>query len=998
MRQKTLLLAFFVLVGFVVQAQQKITGTVTSSEDNLPLPGVSIYVKGNQTVGTATNIDGKYTLTVPQGSETLVFSSVGMQDKEVAIGGQSVIDVTLEPAALEMDEVIVVAYGTTKKQSFTGSASTLKSEQIENVPVSSVDQAIMGTVPGLQVGSSSGQPGSTGQIRIRGVGSFNASNEPLIVIDGVPVTNDDLGSFSSSSSNALATINPSDIANISVLKDAAAASLYGSRAANGVILITTKKGKSGETKFKAKAEWGFSDFATDNVETVSGEKERELKWEGLYNSAIDDGNSEADATAYADNNIGYIAPLDGNYSDWQDKLFRTGVKKNYQVSASGGSEQTTYHASFGYLDEEGVLENSDFERFSGRIRLNHNITDAIEMGANTMLTHSIQNTIPDDGGFYVNPFYATRSYLGPTIPIYNEDGSFYTEIPDSKPNLVKDQGLNMQRNKNYRSMSNAFLSAEIMDGLTAKTTFGLDLIFSDDNRYWSPKSNDGETHNGFGDKRHNIWRGVTSSTTLNYSTSLNDDHNIDILAGYEVESNYSEYTLTEASGYPSETLTAVGIAAKPLTAYNSFSEDRMMSVLSRANYNYMNRYYLSLSYRRDGSSRLSPENRWADFYSVSASWRVSEEKFLQSVTWLNDWKLRASYGTNGTLPSGWYDYMGLYNFNDSYAELPGSAQANIANPELTWEKSKSLNIGTEIKIFQNVTLEMEYFQRTTSDLLLDVPLSKGTGFSTMLQNIGEIKNRGVEININTQNIRTADFVWTSNLNISHFTNEVTELYKGEDIVDFPYIYREGESINSFFLRKYAGVNSQTGHAQWLNADGDITTQTSKAPKRIVGVADPDFYGSFNNNISYKGFDLSFMLYFKVGGKTYDATSYTTQNDGAMFYGPIRESQLDRWQKVGDKTDVPRYVIGNSTNSNYNSDRRLHDADYLRLKNLSLGYNLPEEIVNRANLSNVRLFMAATNLFTWAAYDGYDPEVSPNGTYGWSTPPVKTVTFGIELNF
>jgi len=1031
MRKVSFLLTFLLFVGFTATAQMQITGTVTNETTGEPIPGVSIVVKGQTAVGTSTDMDGNYQLNVPSDAQTLVFSFVGMETQEVAINGRSEINVALVESVSELDEVIVVAYGTQKKASFTGSASTIKAENLENAPVPSFEQALQGLSAGVQVGSGSGQPGSTNQIRIRGFGSISSGNSPLFVVDGVPVASGDFGGLGTSSLNIMSTIDPADIETITVLKDAAAASLYGSRAANGVVLINTKSGKAGKTTFRVKSEYGMSDFAMENAPMVGPEKEYEFKHMGFVNAYVDAGYTESESQDLATQGMESYFPNydpdrpDSDY-DWDDALFRTGQTQNHKFSANGGNESTTFYGSLNYFKNEGVAEGSDYDRYMGRINLEHKANDVFTLGFNSSLAVIEQQTIPSSSLYYVNPMWASKGFLNRLTPIRNEDGSYNRDIVfGAYPNVVRELGLTFQDENLYRSQNKAFISANVMEGLQLKSTFGYDYIANDAERFWPPSSSDGETHNGYGSKEHNLRKYLTSSNTLTYDKTLADVHNVNFLAGYEIEAVKNETTFTDGHGYPNDQLRFLGNAAEAYSTGSTMSDRRLISYLSRLNYDYNNKYYISASFRRDGSSKLGANTRWGDFWSLSGSWRVTEEPFMQGFTWMDDMKIRASYGTNGTLPGPWYGTLALYSYGANYIGNPGSYVSQIPNPNLEWEKSKNMNIGVDLSLFNMLTIEAEYYSRRTTDLLLQVPISRTTGFSTVWQNVGEMVNKGVELTINSVNFHKGDFYWSTQLNLSHNKNTIEELYKGEDIQSFPFILREGESYNSFYLRDWAGVDPETGQGGWYvidqiddNDDGlidrevrvdedgdgewDITRNSSAANKDIVGTSDPDLFGGITNTFRYKGFDLSFLFNFKLGGQSYYDLAYYLWNDGYRYPAGITEYQYEnQWRESGDNAEFPRYVMfGSGINTHFNSDRRLNDATYVRLKNLSFGYTLPEKFTQRAGLSKVRLYVNAVNLWTWAAFDHYDPETTARG-FGFANsdfPPLKTVTFGAELNF
>lgn len=1014
MRQKTLLLAFFVLVGFVVQAQQKITGTVTSSEDGLPIPGASVFVKGNQMVGTATNIDGEYTLSVPEEATSLVFTFVGMQEQEVLIEGKTTIDVTLEPAALEMDEVVVVAYGIAKKSTFTGSASAVKSERIDEVPVTSFEKALSGNVPGLQVSNVSGQPGAASEVRIRGIGSFSADQNPLYVIDGVPVTTSSTGISYSGEEGAvttpLSTLNPADIASITVLKDAAAASLYGSRAANGVIVITTKSGKAGETKFRFSTSHGISDMATGNYEPVSGEEFTMLMSEGLMNNATDLlGLTGQDAQDYVDDNMNNYYPVPQNgYTNWDDELLRKGQMHNYEISANGGGEKTTFFASIGANQTEGIAKNSDMDRLTGRVNLDHKASEKLSFSTNLNFS-SVNQNIALGGLYYANPFYASRQILLPTDAVRNPDGTLTKESRFGYYNMVREYDLNERTAETFRTGINTSAEYEFFTGLKFKSTFAYDFINTDNLIYSSPISRSGEANKGEVYKSLIQNKRLTSSNILTYDKTFSEKHHINMLAGYEIEQDVLSGNTAEGYNIPVG-LQVLNATSKPNYVGGYEDESHMLSYFGKVDYDFKGRYYISGSIRRDGSSRLGSDVRWANFWSLSASWRVTEESFMQSFNWLDDMKIRASYGTNGTLPTSWFGYMAYYSVN-KYGGQPAINYSNIANPNLSWEESHNFNIGTEFRILKRFNGSFEYFVKNTEDMLMQRELSRVTGFTSIWENIGEMQNKGWEFTLNADIIRNQDFQWNASVNFAHYKNEITKLVGGKDMFDFPYIRREGEAYNTFYLRDWAGVNPDNGDALWYmidtdtgdrmkDADGNFvkTNDPTQAAKTIVGCADPDLTGGFYTGLSYKGLEFNAQFSFSVGGDIYNTASFSMESDGNDPAANIMETQLDRWQEPGDNAENPKRYWNASTNSNWNSSRRVLSNDYLRLKNITLAYNLPKSLTEKASLSNVRVYFSGTNILTFASQDVVDPEQPIHGSTTWEIPNTKVYTVGLNINF
>ena len=1016
-----LMTCLFIGIGLVNAQVSKVTGTVTSHEDGLPVVGASVLVKGT-TVGTVTDIDGNFTISnVPSSAGTLVVSFIGMKTQEVAV--KPVVNVILHSDAEVLDEVMVVAYGTAKKSSFTGSASSVDgAKALKDIPVTSFEQALAGTTPGLTINGSSGQPGASLEIRVRGTGSMNATNEPLYVIDGVPVVSGDVAISAirddSKSFNVMSSINPSDIENITVLKDAAAASLYGSRAANGVILITTKKGKAGKTRINFKANWGFSDWAMKNRENVNGSQRRELTYEGAYNEAVlygipdADGNytpaTEEQAKAYAQASADKYAP---DYNEnWESAFFRKhGSSQNYEFSAQGGDERNSFFASLSYKKDQGKANNSKMDGFIGRVNATHRSADnKWQMGANVSLSKQ-ESQVVSEGTAYANPFFLINYIITPNIRIYDEDGNYDMSSPIIQAYFPKSHPIeDLQKDKNksnvFRSLNSLWASYEIIDGLTLKENLSYDYVANKSLTYWPMDSNNGADLGGLGSNyilnQHNIY----SSTTLNYANTFNEKHNLDVLAGWDVDDRRVEYVMASQNGYPHNKLPESINAASPMEGSAYYEQDHLLSFLSRVNYDFDNKYYVSANFRRDGSSRLGVNNRWANFWSVSAAWRMTQEEFMHDLTWLNDLKIRASYGVNGTLPSSYYGHLSLYGYGNNYQEKPGSAPVSVPNPDLAWEKNKNFNIGFDARLFDRLNVTFDYYTRRTSDLLQDVPTSMTVGFSSMLKNVGEMKNQGVEVDINVDVFKHSQVRWNTGLALSHNSNKVTKLYEGKDIIDGSRITREGESYYSWWSREWAGVDPQTGEEQWVlntkNEDGSInrglTKNPAEAQRVIIGKPDPKLTGGWRNSLSWKGLELNMLFNFSLGGKVYDTyrTSFTDTDGYSVWYN-MSTDQLNRWQKPGDVTDVPRR-INNYVWGNYGSSRFMKDLNYLRLKSLSLSYSLPQKWVNKAQLNNVRVFVSGSNLLTLTSYKFTDPEMPVNGMPTFGLPNLKTVTFGIEL--
>jgi TonB-linked SusC/RagA family outer membrane protein len=989
---------------------REISGIVTSADDGLSIPGVSVIIKGT-TIGTTTDFDGKYTIATEEG-QTLVFSFVGMKTTEL-LANTDVINLVMESESIGMDEVMVVAYGVVKKSSFTGSASTVDADRLQDTPVTSFEKALSGNIPGLTVSSVSGQPGASTEIRIRGIGSFSADQNPLYIIDGVAVTTTSTGSTYSgeegSTQTPLSTINPADIASVTVLKDAAAASLYGSRAANGVIVITTKQGKSGKTKFNFSTSHGITDLAMDNFETVSGKDFIMLQREGLMNNAADNGKTGQAAIDYTDGvmNNYYPTPENGKFTNWNDALMRQGEIHNYELSASGGDEKTTFFASVSANQTDGIARNSDMERVTGRVNLSHKATDKLSFTTNLSFG-SVKQNIALGGSYYANPFFASRQLMLPTDLVKNADGSYTDESTFGYYNMVREYSLNERSSDTWRNTINTSVQYKIIDGLTFKSTFAYDWINTDNLNYSNPTSRSGSANKGEVWKNNRKMKVMTSSTILTYDKTIAENHHFNVLAGYELESENRTSLTAEGYNVP-EGIQVNDGASKPNAVGGYDDTAKLLSYLGKIDYDFMNKYYVSASIRRDGSSKLGADKRWANFWSASASWRLSQEEFVSDLTWLDDMKVRASYGTNGTLPQGYFEHMALYGVN-AYNSQPAINYGQIANPNLSWEESKNLNLGVDFRVFDRYSGSFEYFVKNTESMLMDVPLSRVTGFSSMMQNIGEMQNKGWEFVLDAAVLRDTELKWDVSFNISHYKNEITKLSNGEAIFDFPYIRKEGEAYNTFYLRDWAGVDSDNGDGLWyvIDADGKRakdengqvmkTNNPSKAAKAIVGKADPDFTGGIYNNLMYKGVSLNFLFNFSVGGDIYNHAAYSMMGDGNAPTANIMENQLDRWQKPGDKARNPRRTWNADTKTNWNSSRRILDNDYIRLKSLTLGYNLPKAIVEKANLGNVKVYFSGSNLLTFSSQDEVDVEQAVHGSTTWEIPTTKSYTFGVNIGF
>lgn len=999
--------------GQAAATQQKVElkGVVTDAELNEPVIGANVVVMGTGK-GTVTDLDGRFMLQVDKLPVTLSVSFVGYQREEVKVSTGQMLKIVLKPDYNLTDEVVVTGYGTFKKSAYAGSASTLKTDNIKDVPTVSFMDMLQGNAPGVQFSSPSGQPGAAASINIRGMGSFNASNSPLYVIDGVPVISGSINSISSDAGlDIMSTINSSDIENITIIKDAAAASLYGSRAANGVVLITTKTGKVGKPVISFKADWGMSDFAMDYRPVMNGAQRREYIYNGLKAGALRDGDTEEEAIAYADKEIDDYAPIPWcGYVNWDDVMFKKGSHQTYEASISGGTDKFKYYSSLSYLKQEGIAINSGLERISGRLNADYQATDRLKLGANILFA-TVNQDVYGEGTSYTSPFYSSRNAVVPSDAVYNEDGSWNRDfIRNSDRNPLLAATYDYQREYVNRAFNTVYGEYEFLKDLKFKTTLSYDYTNTKGKEWSDPRTSNGDDINGGMDKKFYEYKKMVWANQLSYKTTVAQDHHIDVLAGYEIDDQYRDYLSGYATNFATADKNDISNGMKTESVGGSSTRTRMVSYLTRLNYDYKHKYYLGGSYRMDGSSRFHRDNRWGSFWSVSAAWRIIEEEFMKSQNnWLTDLKLRASYGVNGTLPSDYYGYMGLSSLTNGYLEQPGIIQSQIKNEDLQWETNYNLNLGIDFALFNRVNVTLEYYTRTTKNLLMDRPISMTTGFSSYLMNIGEVKNRGVELEISSTNIRTKDFSWNTVFNLSHNRNEIVKLDGMQtEIISGNQIRKVGKSYRTFYMIEFAGINPETGAPQFYTNDIDengnyikeITEKSSEAHAIVLDKhAEPNVVGGLTNTLRYKWFDLNFMFSYQFGGYSYDTWAQKTEHGGNDLEANIPIYYLDNWKKPGD---VARYEVfiedPDEAMNKITTTRRLHSTDFIRLKTLTFGVTLPKAWTQKAGLDNVRLYASANNLWTWAAYDYYDPEAVSAGTAIWGTPPLKTITFGLNVNF
>jgi TonB-linked SusC/RagA family outer membrane protein len=989
-------LCLFLFTAEIRAQNRTLSGKVTDELSGTPLAGVSVTVKGSA-VGTQTSPDGSFSFSVPSSARVLSFSFVGYASKEVTIGEDNIVNISLAVGdGKSLDEVVVVAYGEQQRKKVTGSVAKLSGRQFENVPMPSVEQILQGKVAGLQSLAPTGQPGAVQQIRIRGIGSINASSAPLFVVDGIPVNTGDASALTNSS-NLLASINPNDIESVSVLKDASAASIYGSRAANGVILINTKKGRAGKTLVRVDAEFGTNRraYMPDAGKPLSKSELQELFPEGLLNAGLP--QSDVDD---AMNSLGFNS--DANYN-WLDLVSRNGQQQQLNVSASGGDAKTQFFLSAGYFKQEAPVIGSDLKRFSANLNLKHQLSKRIGVGVTMNLSTFRQRGEFESAGFR-NPIIAALALL-PTQEAFNPDGTpSYDQLVFNQiynPLAIKD--FDKQNNQTSKLLGSVYGEYKLLDNLKLTSRFGVDYNNVEEFLYYNPLFGDAVAEQGHVYNRYNrlynwIW---TNLADYNFKAM---DEKIDgtITVGYESQKSKAYLQSADGEVVPKNKNIIYPVPAVPKEAKLEGSDYSFVSLFSRAQVNFLNRYSLSASVRRDGSSRFGADDRYGTFWSVGAAWNIDEEAFMLNSRIVSALKLRASYGVNGNAGIGNYDWRSIFLFTTTYNGAPGSFQNNVGNNNLTWEQNKPFDVGLEIGFFDNrIMLETDYYIRKTENLLLEEPLSGTSGFTIYNNNVGKMENRGLEVTINATAVKTKNFTWTVSANGSWNKNKITRLREGtNELIGNPFITRVGENFQSYYLRQWAGANPENGDPQWYvdETKGEKTNDYSAAGRVIVGSASPKGFGGISTSLTYKFVTLDAQLNYQYGNKIYNQWDFLFISDGAYLGLNHARKQLDRWQNPGDITDVPKFEYGNGSSSNDVSSRYLYKGDYLRLRNVSLSFQIPAKWVEKMHLSKLNIYFRGTNLWT-KTFDKnltMDPEQPVTGVSDLQYFMPKSFTAGISV--
>lgn len=988
MKKISLVLFLLVAGAASIFAQRTVVGKVTDAKGE-GLIGASILAKGS-TRGTVTDIDGAFSLSVPENTQILVVSYTGFKTQEVTLGASNALEVKMESDAIGLDETVVIGYGTQSNRNRISSISTVNPESIHNNPLLGPQQLLQGTASGVQMTNTSGVLGSAAAIRIRGVSSINAGGNPLFVVDGVPLNDGSSGALSSAAGgtalNPLADINPNDIESMTVLKDAGASAIYGSRAANGVVLITTKKGKAGSNKVNLEYYTGFSK-PTYTLDMMNADEYR--GYMKAYN------NRDLPSTAF----------------DWPKAVLQTGRINSYTVNMSGGTDKTQYYLSGSYLDQSNYAIGNTFKRYNGRLNLKHQVSNKLRFNANIGLSRIDNDRIGADNNTAAS---LTSAYLQvPTQPAYDDAGNFLNT--GFIQNVLAIEKLGIFRLLTSRVTANTSLSYDILPGLTAKTDWGVDLLQTEEtNRSPNIVTTGGSASNTI--RADNKW---LTTNTLNYSKQFGD-FAVDAVGGMSFEYSLFSVTSVAGSGFAADALRNVSSAATPTSTQANRTNWGLYSQFVRPTFRFKDRYILEGSLRRDGSSRFGKEFRYGTFWSVNGGWILSEESFLKNSNFINNLKLTASYGTTGNDRIGNFPSQGLYGSGVAfdYSGLPGIGPTQPANPKLRWEQTAQTDIGIQLSILKSrISIEANVWQKKTSNLLLAFQLPDVNGFSSITRNAGNMENKGVDILINTVNIKSKDFQWKSTISLSKYVNKVTNLPgasldpDGRPFIDGTGIQRAivGYAVNTFFLVRYKGINPATGNAEWLSKDGNPVTTINPADRVIVGSAIPDYYGSFTNTISYKGFDLSAMLYFTKGNKVFLGDLNFTENPTSVGFNKAARL-LNYWTENNkDNAVIPSPTSATRTIFASNSTNQLLDGSFIRLRNVSLSYTLKAKQVGVKWFDSIRLYVMGTNLWTqrakgWAGR-GQDPELADAGNSNqrqgqsfFTAPQAKMIQFGVNVGF
>ena len=998
-RIKLFVTAVLVSISTLAMAQN-VTGIVTDAGTGETLAGAAVQVKGTMT-GASAGADGTYTVKVANPKDAvLIFSFYGYKTVEIPVQGRTFVNAALETDSTVLEETVVVAYGTQKKEAVTGSVSSVKGETLASAPITSVDKALSGKLAGVSISAATGLPGAITQIRIRGNGSINASHAPLWVVDGIPVVTGNIATSDRGSNSTLTGLNPNDIESITVLKDAAAAAAYGSRAANGVILVTTKSGKDGKAQFTARAKFGVNWLQPDSGFRMMTASEL-LGWQraAVYNAGSDP-DDPAGGSYYRP-----LSLLNGRLYNPLREFTRIGTTQEYEIGAHGGNARAKYYSSFSYQKDQGVVYGVDFQRLQGRINASYKLLKNLETGVRFNLAYTNQRDVPMQNLYYANPIWAGETLM-PWEPLTNEEGQFVgNEAVNNGDNPRASAELDEKWEKVFHLNGTVNLKWTPIKNLDIETRNSMESFFQDSRHYYSPVAHANTTGNQLDNVSRQIHQ-LTTSNTITYSNIFGGYHSFRALLGQEAmkyNSFYHEmYSPKVDANMPyhttaDQTTTEIGYGE---------SAETMLSFFGIVDYNYDNRYFAQANFREDGSSLFGADNKWGAFWSLSASWNVTNEKFMQGIKdKLNLLKLRVSYGVNGNNGISAYQAFGLYG-TATYNGVTGYLPSQLENRVLSWERNKTVNVGLDFGAFQNrLTGSIDFYNRKTVDLLLTKQIPQTTGFSSIFSNVGSMRNRGVELQLEYNIIQNANMLWSVGGNVAYNRTKILDL-GGDEFIGTDVRQVVGRSMYSYYLYDYYGVNPSNGEALWVasidekTGEKTLTNDYAKARRYYAGSPEPKFVGGFNTQFAWNGLSLSAFFEFKAGHQVliWNENHYLV-SDGQQMSMNQFASALNYWKKPGDVGVHPKPVAGNTSNSNdWSIDRYLENASYLRLKDVTLSYTFPQTLTRKIKIDNLRLYVSGLNLYCFNDVNFWDPEQGVTGITAGTYPITKAVVGGIELTF
>ena len=977
MRKSILLFVLFTLTSIPLllfaQGGYQVTGHIISAEDNQPMIGVSVLEKGT-TNGVITDMNGNYSITVTKSPATLQFSYVGMKTIDKQVTASTRINLTMENDAQMVEEVVVVAYGVRKKGTIAGSVSTVKAEKMEDVPAPSFDQALQGQAPGLMVLSDSGEPSKAATFRIRGTNSINSGKDPLFILDGVAISSSDFN-----------TISPNDIESISVLKDASSTSIYGARASNGVVVITSKRGRMGEAaKVTFRTQLGFSQLASKDWDQMNTDERIQFEKE----VGLDKGQ---DYEKLSKTNI-----------NWLDKVYNdTAPLQNYELSVNGGTEKLNYYVSGSYYDQDGIAVGSTFERVGFRANVEAKANKWLKIGTNSMFAYQ-EVEQSDDGEYALWAPISASFFMLPYWNPYKEDGSLALQDDGSWKGTTENplawMANNPLSNKKYKLLSTFYAEVTPVKNLTIRSQLSADYghttSFYQSFPSYKPNNNYGGAQRSSFDMLN-----LMITNTANYRFMLNDVHSFNFMVGQEGENYHYEGFQLTTRGQTNDILTNLASGSTASSWSDPVTEYSFLSFFARGEYNYDDRYYADFSIRGDGSSRFGTDNHWGAFWSVGFMWNLRKEKFMQKYDWLTNAQIAVNTGTSGNSSINNYEHLALVSGGYKYDNESGIAISQLGNEELSWESTWATNVALHLGFIDRINLDVEFYNKKTTNMLMAVPISyTSTGFGTRWDNVGAMRNRGVEINVGADVLRIKDFKWNVNANVSYNKNEITELYNGvtEYVAsDTGRMVAVGHPLGEFYLNRYAGVNPINGDALWYTKDGEITMEYNESDKVMLGKThEAPWQGGFGTTLSWKGFSLSAQFTW-VADRWMLNNDRVFQESNGLFsaYNQSKRMLYDRWKKPGDVTDIPRYGVTPQLDSRF-----LEDASFLRLKNLMLSYTFPQKWLKRTSfLNSARIYAQGQNLLTFTNFTGMDPESTSN-VYKAQYPMSRQFTFGLEVSF